>query len=103
MEFRPTIVCRPVSTKAFGIPGNKKPHRLIGSEVSEISFVNQNPTAALLSSSALASSRMFKFRITAQNVLIVCTRVNGIFAFVLNGLIATPLSAVGFPDQERKL
>src|ERR1043166_5509946 len=64
--------------------GNKKPHRLFVSGVSEISCVNQNPTAALPSSSAFASSRMFKFRITAQNVWIVCTRVNGIFPILLN-------------------
>ncbi len=47
-----------VSTKALE-SDNKKPHRLIGSEVSEISCVNQNLTAAPLSSSAVSSSPLF--------------------------------------------
>ena len=79
------VLCNwsPVFNQGVWDAGNKKPHRLIGSEVSEISFVNQNPTAALLSSSAFTSSRMFKFRITGQNVLFVRTRVNGILDAVL--------------------
>jgi hypothetical protein len=56
--------------------------------------VNQNPTAALLSSSAFPSSRRFVFRITAQNVLIVCTRVNGIFGARLESPESIGFSAV---------
>jgi len=73
------VTGRPCSTKAFGIRATKNPTAFYGSEVSEISFVNQNPTAALPSSSAVPSSRLFKFRITAQNVWFSIARVNGIF------------------------
>jgi hypothetical protein len=78
-------VLLPGFNKGAGISGNKKPHRLIGSGVSEIPCVNQNPTAALRSSSAFSSSRMFKFRITAAKVATDCGRVNGILASGVGG------------------
>jgi hypothetical protein len=53
------VVGRPVSNKAPGFGQQKTPPPFTGSEVSEISCVNQNPTAAPLSSSAVSSSRLF--------------------------------------------
>jgi len=79
----------PVFNKGVGVRATKNPTAL--SAVGLLKFVcDQNPTTALPSSSALASSRMFKFRFTTQNVLIdypIAGLFDRILAFLLDFLI----------------